>query len=286
MPVSIRQARIFGMDYKGITLWSVHRSGSTLLEHICYYSMLSRIDSSKLMLREDFDAPHQVRDNQWRYQEFKYFDGDSPLEKVPFLKALQWQKMNHDIDCGAIWPIMRLHTTFINLNKDAISVQHLLEYLDRSDLYNIMLVRIDVANHFASWMLKVLTNTSIVYDANPAFRLTYTQKLEELRRSPAPITKWTLLQCFNALVQHAQQYVFAKHRMQRVVTYDQLTQGDFDFMDVTAEEIKCLLGTDRLPSKMNTSAIDTLRECCSNWDEVWTTIEQAKLACDFCYADL
>ena len=92
MPVSIRQARIFGMDYKGITLWSVHRSGSTLLEHICYYSMLSRIDSSKLMLREDFDAPHQVRDNQWRYQEFKYFDLDSPLEKVPFLKALQWQR--------------------------------------------------------------------------------------------------------------------------------------------------------------------------------------------------
>jgi hypothetical protein len=248
--------------------------------------MLARIDSNKLTLREDFDAPHQVRDSQWRYQEFKYFAGDSPLEKVPFLKALQWQKMNHDIDSGTIWPIMRLHTTFINMNKDAISVQHLMDYLNRPDLYNIMLVRTDVENHFASWLLKVLTNTSIVYDANPVHRLTYDQQIEQLRRAPAPVTKWTLLQAFNALVQHAQQYVFAKHRMQRVVTYHQLAQGDFDFMDVTAEEIKSLLGTDPMPSKMNASAIDTLRECCSNWDEVWKTIQQAKLACDFCYADL
>ena len=274
------------MDYNGITLWCVHRSGSTLLENLCLRAMQTRIDSSKLTLREDFDAPHQVRDGQWGYQGFRYFDLDSPLEKVPFLKALQWRKMNHDIDCGAIWPIMRLHTTFINLNKDANSVQCLIDYLDRPDLYNIMLVRTDVENHFASWLLMDLTNTSIVYDAVPRHRHFYDMQLEQLRRAPAKVTEWTLLQAFNALVQHAQQYVFAKHRMQRVITYDQLVRGDFDFMDVTAEEIQSLLGTDPLPSKMNASAIDTLSECCSNFDAVWKNIRQAKLACEFCYADL
>ena len=274
------------MEYNGITLWCVHRSGSTLLENLCVGAMQARIDSSKLTLREDFDAPHQVRDALWRYQGFQYFDVDSPLEKVPFLKALQWQKMNHDIDCGAIWPIMRLHTTFINLNKDALSVQLLIDYLDRPDLYNMMLVRTDIENHFASWLLMDLTKTSIVFNNSAQQRLIYDQKLSQLRQSPATVQKWQLRHVFNALVQHAQQYVFSKHKMKKVVTYDQIRQGEFDFIDVTSAEIKSLLSRDNMPSKMNDNAIDILRECCSNWDEVWQNIQQAKLACDFCYADL